>query len=67
LRSVERAFLADVFAGWSEIARELDLPAADKRFWQQQKDPDTLNHIINQPDFYWREGAILAVGQVKKK
>jgi SAM-dependent methyltransferase len=64
LRSVERAFLADVFAGWSTIARELQLPAEDKRFWQQQEDPDGPDHIINQPDFFWREGSILAVGQV---
>ncbi len=64
LRSVERAFLNDVFTGWSLIARDLDLSAADKRFWQQQEDPNSPNHMMNQPDFFWREGAILAVGQV---
>jgi arsenite methyltransferase len=61
---VERAFLADVFTGWSAIARELDLPKEDKQFWQEQEDPDAPTHLINQPDFFWREGAILAIGQV---
>ena len=65
LGSVERAFLADLFIGWSAIARELDLPEEDKRFWQEQEDPDAPIHIINQPDFFWREGAILAIGQVE--
>jgi len=64
LGTVERAFLADVFTGWSAIARELELPREDKQFWQEQEDPDAPVHLINQPDFFWREGAILAVGQV---
>jgi hypothetical protein len=64
LGSVERAFLADVFTGWSAIARELELPREDKQFWKEQEDPDAPVHLINQPDFFWREGAILAVGQV---
>ncbi len=67
LRSVERAFLTDVFTGWASIARELDLSAEDKQFWQQQEDPDSPNHVINQPNFFWREGTILAVGQVEKR
>jgi ubiquinone/menaquinone biosynthesis C-methylase UbiE len=61
---IERAFLADLFIGWSAIAHELDLPGEDMQFWQEQEDPDAPTHIINQPDFFWREGAILAVGQV---
>jgi arsenite methyltransferase len=67
LRSVERAFLSDVFAGWSAIARELDLSAEDKQFWQQQKDSNSPNPVVNQPDLFWREGTVLTVGHVQKE
>jgi len=66
LGQIERAFLADLFIGWSAIAQELDLPEEDKLFWQEQEDPDAPFHIINQPDFIFREGAILAIGQVEQ-
>lgn len=65
LGPIERAFLVDLFTGWSAIADGLDLPGEDKQFWQEQADPDSPNHMLNQPDFFWREGAILAVGQVE--
>ena len=65
LGPIERSFLADLFTGWSAISQELNLLEEDKQFWEEQEDPDAQSHIINQPDFIFREGAILAVGQVE--
>jgi ubiquinone/menaquinone biosynthesis C-methylase UbiE len=50
----------------SEIALHDDvhLPERDKAFWHTQRDPASPEHLINQPDFYWCEGHVLAVGRV---
>ncbi len=52
--------------GLAEIALRDDvgIPERDKRFWRGQRDPAPPDHLVNQPDCYWCEGHVLAVGRV---
>ncbi len=64
LRPAERAFLA---AGWvwiAEVARQASLSAADLAVWEPLADPARAAALLDRPDFYFREGHVLAVGRV---
>ena len=52
--------------GLSAIALrdDVSLPESDKVFWRRQHDPASPEHLVNQPDCYWCEGHVLAVGRV---
>ncbi|MGI8857230.1 MAG: class I SAM-dependent methyltransferase [Thermomicrobiales bacterium] len=43
---------------------DVGIPKRDKRFWRGQRDPASPEHLVNQPDCYWCEGHVLAVGRV---
>jgi len=64
LRKVEREYMAGMFSAedfvWSPIAT---LPSADREVWKEILDPSSERFILNNPDFYWREGHILAMGK----
>ncbi len=53
-------------ASLSDIAARDDvgIPERDKVFWSRQRDPASPEHLVNQPDLYWCEGHVLAVGRV---
>jgi arsenite methyltransferase len=53
----------------SEIALRDDvhLSERDKEFWRRQRDPASPEHLINQLDFYWCEGHVLAAGRVPNR
>lgn len=46
-------------AGRDDVA----IPERDKAFWRKQRDPASPEHLVNQPDCYWCEGHVLAVGR----
>lgn len=50
-------FFTSVAAGW-------DLPEADREAWEGLRDPDTLDHFLDDPDTCLIEGNVLAVGRV---
>lgn len=52
--------------GLAEIAirDDVEIPERDKVFWSKQRDPTSPEHLVNQPDLYWCEGHVLAVGRV---
>ena len=43
---------------------DVQISERDKEFWRRQRDPASPEHLINQPDCYWCEGHMLAVGRV---
>jgi ubiquinone/menaquinone biosynthesis C-methylase UbiE len=65
LTPAKRAFMADSLAMLAEIASDLDLPEDEKAEWAEiGANPD---HILDDPDFYFREGQVLAVGRVPER
>lgn len=63
LRSVERAYLAGILKFFADHALVLDLPAVDRPIWEALARNDDTSPL-NNPDFYWCEGSVLAVGRV---
>lgn len=63
LRPVEREFFGSLIEWLADKAQTMALPPQDVEIWHRLgvKSPD---HILNHPDFYWREEHILVVGQV---
>lgn len=63
LRSVERRYMQGMFeAGdftWSPIE---ELSSSDRKIWNSILDPSSPAFILDNPDFYWREGHIVAIG-----
>ncbi len=64
LRCIEREFMGAVLKSWANLAEKRDLPAQDLALWRALSDLDSPDHILNHPDFYWREGHVLVVGRV---
>jgi hypothetical protein len=56
--------MASVLKWNSGQAAMLALPAEDLEFWRAIGDLDSPHHILNHPDFYWREEHILVIGEV---
>jgi hypothetical protein len=46
------------------VAPQMNIEGEELAFWQRQGDRDAPEAMINQPDFYWCEGHVLAVGRV---
>jgi SAM-dependent methyltransferase len=64
LAPAERQYLGDYFAFLGREAPSHDIARDEVLFWQRQVDPEAPEALINQPDFYWCEGHVLAVGRV---
>lgn len=64
LRPVAREFIGAFVAIFAEHAPVLELSEEDQAFWQRHLDPWVPGHVADQPDFYWCEGHIVAVGAV---
>ena len=67
LRSAERQFLLEVLPYFASVARRAGLPAADVAFWEGLADPAAPGSPLSQPDFYYREGHVVAVGRVPQR
>ncbi|MEZ4571018.1 MAG: class I SAM-dependent methyltransferase [Thermomicrobiales bacterium] len=64
LSSNQRQQILDTLRFWSELALEQHLPDAEHRWWRQWGDDETAEDVLSAPDFYWREGQVVAVGTV---
>lgn len=64
LTDVERQYFHDAIRYIATMAPELDLPEEEQAFWRAQRDPDSPDHLLNQPDFYSGASQIVAVGHV---
>ena len=67
LRPAERQFLLEVLPYFAAVARRAGLPAADVAFWEGLADPAAPGSPLSQPDFYYREGHVVAVGRVPQR
>jgi arsenite methyltransferase len=65
LREVERKYISTRFAlqdlSWAKIDL---LPKIDQIAWQSISAEDSIDELMRHPDFYWREGHIVATGKV---
>jgi arsenite methyltransferase len=66
LLPVERQYIGGILAFFAEYAVQTDLSDQDANLWRGFQFPDSSDSLLNQPDFYWCEAAVLAVGHVQK-
>ncbi|MDQ6832370.1 MAG: methyltransferase domain-containing protein [Chloroflexota bacterium] len=59
-----RTMLHTAFALFASQAANLDLPETDRAFWASLRDPENLDRLLDDANFYSNEGNVLAVGQV---
>ncbi|HET9017766.1 MAG TPA: methyltransferase domain-containing protein [Thermomicrobiaceae bacterium] len=59
---VEREFLGTLISTFARLAQSTDLPDSDRREWERLR--DTGDAILDDPDHFYREGHVLAVGRV---
>jgi ubiquinone/menaquinone biosynthesis C-methylase UbiE len=66
LRPVEHAWVMEFLTYYRDTAEEFGVPEADLAFWRTMTPAGyaSSDHVINHPDFYYREGNTLAVGVV---
>ena len=64
LTDLERLGMSKSLAMHAELAAGLELPTEYRDFWEQQRDPDGPDSILNDSEFYFAEGLTLAVGAV---
>lgn len=68
LRPIERdyigGYLSIAAALVAELAAALALQEEDRAFWGRHREASAPGHVADQPDFYWCEGYIIAVGRV---
>ena len=63
LRPIEREFISTILQVHPQAAASVDLPEQDMVAWRALADFDSPSHILKHPDFYFREGHIVVVGQ----
>ncbi len=59
-----RRSLGDLLGYCARSAREWNVPAADRPFWEELTDRVALDRLLDDPDLYFCEGHIVAVGTV---
>jgi arsenite methyltransferase len=62
LRPPEAQFVGGLVEFFCGLAPTLDLSPADIEFWRRVGDPQSDHFILNEPDLYLREAAVLVVG-----
>jgi SAM-dependent methyltransferase len=60
----ERKRWGDWLAQCASIVPQIDVPAADRRLWEQLADPTGLDRLLDDPDLNYCEGHIMAIGTV---
>lgn len=64
LRAVERQLFVEWLADLALVAEERGVPETDLVTWHSVRDPTSLDHLVDHPDFYACEGQVVAVGSV---
>ena len=65
LGSIEREFIGMILKFFAQTAENVDLPEQDMKVWRELANFDSSGHILKHPDFYFREGHIVVIGQVE--
>lgn len=63
LRPIEREYISTIIQFLAQSAESFDLPEQDRVAWRELGNFDSPDHIQKHPDFYFREGHIVVVGQ----
>jgi ubiquinone/menaquinone biosynthesis C-methylase UbiE len=66
LRLIERQQIGGFFTFMATLAEQSGVAQTDMIVWRNLQDLSTPDHIMNQPDFYFREGHMVVVGRVPK-
>jgi ubiquinone/menaquinone biosynthesis C-methylase UbiE len=64
LQPAERQVFGQFLSYFGSLAERYGVPASDRAFWQAQRDPAESRHLIHDPEFFYCEGDIVAVGRV---
>jgi arsenite methyltransferase len=62
LRLVERTYIGTILQDQAQMAEQVELPVQDMAAWRALASLDSPSHILNHPDFYFRENHIVVVG-----
>jgi len=63
LRCAETQFIAGLIDFFGKLAANLDhLPPDDKKYWRLIADATSSRYVLNDPDLYLREAAVLVLG-----
>jgi SAM-dependent methyltransferase len=60
----ERQFLGDILAYFAPLGLRHPVPAEDRAFWARLTDPAERERLLDDPDFHYYEGQVLAIGTV---
>lgn len=66
LRPVEQGYISSGLRYIAKMAEKLSLPEPASLTWHQLGDIDSPDHIMKQPDFYYREGQSVTVARVPR-
>ena len=64
LAPIARAFLGQTLAAFSQWAEERGVPEEDLATWRRLRDADAPDSLLDDPDLYYCESAVVAVGRV---
>jgi len=65
LKEIERNYISAFFEAEDVSWVTLDnIPSEDQIFWRRISDPNSSTYIINNKNFYWREGHVVCTGIV---
>ena len=64
LRPAEQEFIGGVYRFYASKAENIGLPEPVLMTWRKLGNTDSPDHIMKQPDFYYREGHIITVAKV---
>ena len=60
----QRTFMKDGLGFWASFADDVDMPVAEREWWTQWRDDESADRALGQLDTYWREGFVVAAGNV---
>lgn len=63
LSPIEQKFISTIIQVHAQAAESVDLPEKDMVVWRELANFDSPSHILKHPDFYFRNGHIVVVGQ----
>jgi len=63
LRAVEREYLGETLGYFAKMA-EGNVPEDDRATWRRLRDPGAADYLLDDPDFYYCEANVVAVGTV---
>lgn len=66
LRPVERKYIADLWTHLARRAEDAQMPEADLAYWRMARDTHAPAHPVDDPNFYWCEATVVAVGRTPR-